>query len=503
MKKALTLIALTLCGLLAGAAPQSAAQSQPQPPLSRLVKKIQPAVATVIAYDIERNITNLGTGFFINKKGHLLTNHHVLRGRYAADVKTADGKSYRVKSVLAENRPADLLKLEVDIPPDEVEWIQVSERLPEIAERIVVVGSPMGLEQTVSEGIVSSIRDIPPVGTVFQMSAPISPGSSGSPVVNLKGQVVGIATFQFLQGQNLNFAVAARQIMALNHFESAKSVSEWAFAASGSKPRVAEELCQKGFSFSINGEDQKALEFFKMATEKDPDDPGAWSGLGSCYAGLNNPEDAVAAYQQAIQANPRDEAGYFHLANYLGKLGRYEEAIATYREAIRIKPGFEAAHFNLGVALSRLERYEEGKSAFETVTQLNPEAAPAFYNMGIALGLLGRHQEAIASQKRVIILTPNFAPAYFAIGESLTKLDRSTEAVQAYTESIRVDPEFAPAHLGLGLARVKQGKKASALEEYKILMKLDENLARNLFQRIYPEDEPEAKPKRNPKQPKP
>jgi S1-C subfamily serine protease len=64
----------------------------------------------------------------------------------------------------------------------------------------MVVGTPMGLEQTVSEGIVSSIREIPLVGEFFQMSASISPGSSGGPVINLKGEVIGVSTFQFVRG---------------------------------------------------------------------------------------------------------------------------------------------------------------------------------------------------------------------------------------------------------------------------------------------------------------
>ncbi|MCU0591681.1 MAG: trypsin-like peptidase domain-containing protein [Desulfobacterales bacterium] len=273
-----------------------------QTPLIRLVKKIQPAVATVIAYDLERNISNIGTGFFINPQGHLVTNFHVLAGRYAADVRTAAGRSYPVKAVVADNRAADLLRLQVEIPPAETAWIPLDEEVPEIGERVVVVGSPMGLEQTVSEGIVSSVREIPPVGTVFQMSAPISPGSSGSPVVNTRGRVVGIATFQFIQGQNLNFAVTARQIRALRKLDAALSVSEWTFSHLRNKPKAAEALCQSGFSFSVKGESRQALEYFRQATETDPSDADAWSGLGSCYAGLNHPEDAVAAYRQAVAA---------------------------------------------------------------------------------------------------------------------------------------------------------------------------------------------------------
>jgi tetratricopeptide (TPR) repeat protein len=490
---------LLVFALTALACEQAAAQAN----LSRLVKKIQPAVATVIVYDVDLNIAGIGTGFFVNRQGHLITNFHVLAGRYAADVRTAAGKSYPVKAVLAENKEADLLKLEVAIPPSEIAWVPVSDALPEIAERVVVVGSPMGLEQTVSEGIVSSIRDLPPVGTVFQMSAPISPGSSGSPVVSTRGQVVGIATFQFVQGQNLNFAVAARQILTLRKFEPPKSVSEWTFAHLNNTPRAVEALCQKGFSFSINGEDRKAVDYFKKATEEDPKDATAWSGLGSCYAGLANPEEAIAAYRQAVEVNPADETTRFYLANYYGKIGRYDDAIAAYREAIRINPRFEAAHFNLGVVFSRLGRHEEGKNEFEAVIRLNPEAASAYYNAGISYTELGRYQEAIAAQENALRLNPDFAPAYYAIGAAYAKLGKEKEGFTAYTDAIRTDPDFAPAHVAIGEALLNGGDKGAALEEYKILKKLDPALAEDLFKRIYPNDEPSPKPARTAEQPKP
>ncbi|MCU0563187.1 MAG: tetratricopeptide repeat protein, partial [Desulfobacterales bacterium] len=351
-----------------------------EPGLVPLVKKIQPAVATVVGYDIDLNVASLGTGFFVDPRGHLITNYHVLQGRASADVRTAAGRVFPVAAVVAEDREADLVKLRVDVPPGETSWIPLSDRVPDIAEQVVVVGSPMGLEQTVSEGIVSSVRELPPVGTVFQMSAPISQGSSGSPVVDLKGQVVGVATFQFVQGQNLNFAVAARQVRALKPLEAPRTVSEWTFGNLGQKPRLAEALCRKGFSFSIRGEDRQAIDYFRQATEQDPADAAAWSGLGSCYAGLDSPEEAVTAYRQAVEADPRDPAAHFHLANYYGRIGRAEDALAAYRQAIAINPQFEAAHFNLGLLLVQEGRFEEGRTQFLTVTRLNPEAAPAFFN---------------------------------------------------------------------------------------------------------------------------
>lgn len=453
--------------------------------LTRLVKKIRPAVVTVIVYDMNREVENIGTGFFIDKKGHLVTNYHVLVGKYSADVRTLDGKTYPVKSLLAQNQPADLVEVLVDIPQKEVRWLEVADDLPSIAQQVVVVGSPMGLEQTVSEGIVSSIREIPAIGSFFQMSAPISPGSSGSPVVDMKGKVLGVATFQYLQGQNLNFAISAKSISELKTWTHALSISEWTYNLSRQKPRLAAEMCQKGFSFSINGQDQKALQYFKKATERDPNDPMAWYGLGYCYAGLHNHESAIEAYKQAIRVNPYDEVTYFQLGNYYSKLGRYEDAIAAYKEVIRINPEFEAAHFNLGVAYTHLGRFNDGRLAFEEVIRINPRATSAYYNAGTAYAMLGQYHRAIESQKEVIRLEPNFVPAHFNLGLVYGKLGQVEKEMKAYKEAIRIDPDYAPAHYSIGYAYLQQGNKTAALDEYKILKNLDDDLASKLFNQIY------------------
>jgi S1-C subfamily serine protease len=210
--------------------------------LTELVKVVQPSVATVVAYDVDQNVANIGTGFFVNKNGYLITNYHVLVGKFGAEIKTADGSTYPIKSVVAENQTTDLIKVRVDIPPEKVHWIKVSAKMPPVAQRVMVVGSPMGLEHSVSDGIVSSVREIPGVGIFFQMSAPISPGSSGSPVVNMEGKVVGVATFQFLQGQNLNFAISGKSILDLKTNKPGQTLSEWTYSQSNQKPSLAGEM---------------------------------------------------------------------------------------------------------------------------------------------------------------------------------------------------------------------------------------------------------------------
>jgi tetratricopeptide (TPR) repeat protein len=453
--------------------------------LTKLVKEIRSAVVTVIVYDINQAVANIGSGFFIDKYGHLITNYHVLDGKYKAEVKTAEGNTYPIKLIVADNKATDLVKVLVDIPPKKYKWVKTADSLPSIAEQVLVVGSPMGLEQTVSEGIVSSIREIPSVGDFFQMSAPISPGSSGSPVINLKGQVVGIATFQMVRGQNLNFAVSVKSVKKLKPVKAGMSMPLWTYNNSLNQPGLAEELCRQGYSFSINGEDQKALEFFQEAIEKDPENTMAWNGLGYCHVGMNNPAAALKAYQQAIKTNPGDETLYYILGNYYVKLGQPQEAINAYRQVIRMKPDFEEAHFKLGVVYSQLGQLDEGKNAFETVIRLNPDAVPAHFSVGIAYAQLGRYKDALKANQEVLRIDPNFAPAHNNIGMVQKKLGNAGLEIESYKRAIRIDPDFAFAHYNLGVALLQSGDKAAALDEYKILKNLDQQGANQLFNQIY------------------
>lgn len=453
--------------------------------LTELVKVIQPSVATVVAYDVDSNVANIGTGFFVDNKGHLITNYHVLVSKFSAEIKTADGSTYPIKSVVAENQATDLIKVLVDIPPEKVHWIKVSEEMPPVAQRVMVVGSPMGLEQSVSDGIVSSVREIPGIGIFFQMSAPISPGSSGSPVVNMEGKVVGVATFQFVQGQNLNFAISGKSILDLKTNKPGQTLSEWTYGHSNQKPLLAGELCRKGFSFSINGQDQKALQYFKKATENDPNSTTAWYGLGYCYAGKNSHTAAIEAYKQAIRTDPTNEISYFHLGNYYHKISRYDEAIESYKTVISMNPDFEAAYFNLGIIYSEIGQLIEGKEAFQNVVRINPASTKAHYNIGVSSTKLGQYPQAIHAYEKAIELDPEFVQAYFNLGLIFGELGQTRDQMEAFKKALRVNPDFAPAHYAVGHVYLSQGDKAAALEQYKILKKLDTDFADQLFEEIY------------------
>jgi hypothetical protein len=195
--------------------PAPAGQGASTQDVATLYRKIGPSVVAIYTYNERRENIGRGSGFFHGASGSVVTNLHVLRSAYSAQIKTAGGKVYPVAGVAARDAAGDLALLAVNMPWGESFPLTVTANLPEVGERVVVIGSPFGLEQTVSDGIVSAIRESDLRGRVLQITAPISPGSSGSPVVNLRGEVVGVAFSQFSGGQNLNFCIAGERVVRL------------------------------------------------------------------------------------------------------------------------------------------------------------------------------------------------------------------------------------------------------------------------------------------------
>lgn len=180
-----------------------------QESIADLVTRIKPSVVKIIVYDEQGKQIATASGFFITQT-KVMTNKHVVAGAKSIGIKMFDGSlmyAYKVQDV----PDIDIAVLEVKSEGKTIKPLSIAASSPREGDKIVVVGSPLGLEGTVSDGIVSAIRKTVK-GTYLQITAPISPGSSGSPVVDKSGRVVGIATLNIEGGQNLNFAIPAQQV---------------------------------------------------------------------------------------------------------------------------------------------------------------------------------------------------------------------------------------------------------------------------------------------------
>src|SRR4029079_10444062 len=175
-----TLAALSLFICLA-TVPHTSAQDQ----LPELVRRIKPSAVAIETFDARGEKLTRGSGFFIDTD-RIVTNRHVIDGAYRAEGHSVSGTSYPVRSVLAVDAEADIALLKVDAPANSIRPLLLDRASPQEGESIVVIGNPFGLEGSVTNGIVSAVRDIPGFGRIIQITAPISPGSSGSPVVNMQ-----------------------------------------------------------------------------------------------------------------------------------------------------------------------------------------------------------------------------------------------------------------------------------------------------------------------------
>ncbi len=452
--------------------------------LPALIKRVEPSTVVIFALSPEAKKISQGTGFFVNSEGDVITNYHVLAGASRAVVKVSSGAEYAVKKILAEDAEGDLIRIAVEIPPEEVRPLTVSRSLPEVGEKIVIVGTPLGLDKTVSDGIVSAVRQVPDFGEVIQLTAPISSGSSGSPVFNMRGEVVGVATFYLLAGQSLNFAIPATRIWRLTA-DVGKSLPEWREKHKRELQAEAETAYQTGLRYLWLEKCEQAIPFFEETLQKNPEHGGASFRAGYCWTQLKQYDRAIPFYLRAIQLDPADARLYSNLCMAAAMSGNMDMARQSCLNAIELKPDLAEAHNNLGWVYHRMARYPESVVSCKEAIRINPDFAQAHYNLGNNYSALRRYEEATEAYKQAIRLDFNYAEAHLNLGAAYNQMGRFEDAIATYKHVIRLKPLFPEAHLNLGMTYLKMGDKGSAIEEYKILKDLNADMANKLFNLIY------------------
>jgi S1-C subfamily serine protease len=184
-----------------------------------IYNKVSPSTVEIAAES--ELVSSLGSGFYIDTQGTVVTNYHVIDGCSQATVTTPDGTSYDVTKILGYSEELDIAILKTtnfkSVP------VEIASDVVATGESVYTIGNSLGfLGGTFSEGVVSSASRI--VGDVeyIQISAPISSGNSGGPLVNDKGQVIGITSAGFDEGQNLNLAIP---IEAINQISRAAPIN--------------------------------------------------------------------------------------------------------------------------------------------------------------------------------------------------------------------------------------------------------------------------------------
>lgn len=197
----------TVCVILSAIGTAYAQEAAPSLTPAQIAQTAIPSVVLI------RSPTGLGSGFVATADGKIVTNFHVIEGATEASIVTSDRVEHKDIEVIALDKERDLAVLRIrgrKLKP----LALADSKLAKAGDHVVAIGNPLGLGGTISDGLLSAIRELPEL-TVLQISAPISPGSSGGPVFNDHGEVIGVSTFLLLGGQNLNFAIPINVVKPL------------------------------------------------------------------------------------------------------------------------------------------------------------------------------------------------------------------------------------------------------------------------------------------------
>ncbi len=176
---------------------------------------VNPATVEIKTYRKNNVYYAMGSGFFINEDGLLVTNYHVIADARSFRVILSDKTEYEVTKVVGYDIEKDIALLQVDTKGSKMPFLEVGTELPTVGDAVYAIGSSLGLTGTFSSGIVSFVnREIDGVKFI-QTTTPISQGNSGGPLVDEHGYVVGINSASYTEGQNLNLSVEISQYLSV------------------------------------------------------------------------------------------------------------------------------------------------------------------------------------------------------------------------------------------------------------------------------------------------
>jgi len=452
--------------------------------LPELVRRIKPSAVAIETFDSRGEKLTRGSGFFI-ESDRIVTNRHVIEGAYRAEVHSSTGTVYPVRGVLAVDAEGDIALLKIDVPANQVRPLPLDKTSPQEGESVVVIGNPLGLEGSVTNGIVSAVRDIPTFGRIIQITAPISSGSSGSPVVNMQGQVIGIATLQITGGQSVNFAIPSERISQLQ-VTTMTSLSDLVAASGRNKRAKAVQFFRDGLSFLSKDDCEKALPYFEKAVESDSNYAEAWAQSGFCNEKLGKHAEALEASKKAVSLRPSAES-YFNIGLASFYLKQYKEASEAYRQSIKLDPYNAAdAYYALGLVYRDWSKPDEEIQAYKQAIRLRPDYTVAYERLGSRYLRSKKFSEAVEIFRKLATLKPGDYNAPNNMGEAYLELNRLNDAVESFRQSIRLKPDFGKAYYNLGRTLLALGNRDGALEQYTILTNIDPDYAEKLNNLINP-----------------
>ncbi|NOS83892.1 MAG: tetratricopeptide repeat protein [Ignavibacteria bacterium] len=361
---------------------------------------VNEAIVVVEAYDFDGIKSSQGSGVILKDKNILITNFHIYAGNEKIVLKHKD-KEIKYTEIIGLSIDKDVLILQLEAGDYPQVKIGNSANM-KVGNKVYAIGSPMGLENTITEGLVGGFRKFDDKKNdieYIQISASLSPGSSGGAVLNAEGELIGISTMGMKEGQNLNFAIKIEDVLSVD-------LGEY-------KDKVKLESINyffKGKSLYEDTKYESAIEYFNKFLAKVPNDPICLNFRGLAYLQQKKYEEALKDFNQSSKIDPEYLAPVINKADINYKMENYEKAVSDYTKIINKYPDLIGPVYSRGLARMQLGDWGDAIKDFTKSIKIDKNYVQAYLNRGISYYYDKQYSEAVDDWTKAKNLNPSLAP---------------------------------------------------------------------------------------------
>jgi hypothetical protein len=367
---------------------------------SEIFDAVSSSIVVIRTYDAKGKDQALGSGVVL-ASDVIATNCHVIKDAAKIHV-VRQGQEY-LATVRHSDWDRDVCTLTVSGINAPAVVTGTTNHL-KVGARVYAIGAPKGLELTLSEGIISSLRPVEG-GQYLQITAPISPGSSGGGLFDEEGRLVGLPTFYLSEGQQLNFAVPVEWISELpkRHKKEVEpeqtTTIDWLHKAGAltgkrdwagllahslrwtkAQPEMVAAWVLLGFAYGQSGQRAKEIESYQHVLRIDPENAYAWHLLGLAYRQSDQAGKAIESYQRVLRIDPENANAWFSLGEAYAKSDQTAKAIEAFRQAVRIEPKDPKHWYVLGLLYNAQGKKDQVMEVYKRLKTLDPAEADKFFN---------------------------------------------------------------------------------------------------------------------------
>lgn len=462
----------------------------------KVFEQVQSAVVTIETRDAHHQPENLGSGVVIGSE-KVATNCHVVDEAGSIEV-TWQGKRLAA-NLLRSDLPRDICLLTVaGLPAKPVALRRRTELI--IGEPVYAVGNPLGLELTVSAGLVSALPQTERDSRIYT-SAPMSPGSSGGGLFDAQGRLVGLTTSVFSYGQYFNIALPAdwlselekrgqadspfspapspdpdwlTQAMKLVNQNDWPALREWAERWRAAYPTSALSLIYSGDALKNLGQMTAAMETYQRAQSLDPHLSRAVLGQIGVLTQLRRFSEARELAQHALVMTYRQDFWvWLALGDVEINSDQLDAAQSAYEAAARLSPGSPVTWKMIGVTCTKRKDFPCAEKAYRMGLRLKPDDAELNHALAGLQLEQGKETEAAQLLGARASSQPNDADNWIALGVAELKNGRLAEANKAWQKAVELNPESADAWANLGWSQGKLGNLEDAEASLRKALKLN------------------------------